>query len=105
MLIGGEGFRKGEGILIPLAIAASFELASVAFEPVLHSTERAGSALLARVVGMLVLLAAIPVLVGIGAAGIAWAVALGSATSYLALGGLAWHRLRADDFGAAAAAG
>lgn len=105
VLIGGEGFRKGEGILIPLAIAASFELASVAFEPVLHSTERAGSALLARVVGMLVLLAAIPMLVGIGAAGIAWAVALGSATSYLALGGLAWHRLRADDFGAAAAAG
>lgn len=103
-LIGGDGFRKGQVILVPLAIAASFELASVAFEPVLHSTERAGSALMARIAGMLVLLTGIASLAGAGAAGIAWAVALGSATSYLALGALAWHRLRADDLRTAAPA-
>lgn len=40
-LIGGEAFEGGVAILVPLALAASFDLASVAFEPVLHSLGQA----------------------------------------------------------------
>ena len=47
-LLGGDEFARGASILIPLAIAASFDLASVAFEPVLHSTGLARYALVAR---------------------------------------------------------
>ena len=88
-LLGGDAFSGGGKLLIPLAVAASFDLASVAFEPVLHSTGLARFALAARAMAVTVLVIAGALLVPHGAQGIAWAVAIGGAASYLALGGFA----------------
>lgn len=92
-LIGGEDFERGASILLPLALAASFEMASVAFEPLLHSTERAGSALLARMFGIGVVGLGIVVSIGADAEGVAWAVAAGSVATYAALGSIAASQL------------
>jgi len=92
-LIGGADFERGAGILVPLAIAASFDLASVAFEPVLHSTGRARYALFARLAAVGTLGTAILLLYGYGAEGVAWAVAIAGAVSYLAMGGWALRTL------------
>lgn len=106
VLIGGAPFAAAYVILLPLTAAACFELASVAFEPVLHSTGRARQALAGRLLG-----------VGAMIAGIAWlahyqdsvliasAVAFGTAMTYLALGWLAWRALRAAKVAAKAATG
>lgn len=93
--LGGEEFRGGTSILIPLAVAASLELASVAFEPVLHATSRAGHALLARIVTLGVLVIAILASYQSGASAIAWAVAAASAAGYLMTGLLTYHALHA----------
>ncbi|MDE8653747.1 lipopolysaccharide biosynthesis protein [Novosphingobium sp. H3SJ31-1] len=85
-LIGGDDFEQGAAILVPLAVAASFDLASVAFEPVLHSTGRARHALIARLLAVSALAAGIFALQGFGTIGIAWAVSIGGAVSYLAMG-------------------
>lgn len=95
-LVGGRDFERGGAILVPLTIAASFELASVAFEPVLHTAGRAGDALAARLVGVAALAASILALVGHGAVGIAWAAALGAGGSYVALGLMAFAALRRE---------
>lgn len=92
-LIGGTAYEKGAAILIPLALAGSFELASVVFEPVLHSTNAAGRALLARISGVIVMLAGVALLSQSGAQGIAWAVACGSLATYLTLGFLAFRQI------------
>lgn len=92
-LIGGEAFAGGAVVLVPLAIAGSFELASVAFEPVLHSTGRARYALLARLFGVVVLGVAMYFLIGLDADGIAWSVAVGGAANYVGLGLLALRTL------------
>ena len=84
--LGGDEFANGAAILIPLAIAASFDLASVAFEPVLHSTGLARHALLARALALVALGGALVAFVGFEAEGIAWAVAVGGAVGYLAMG-------------------
>jgi O-antigen/teichoic acid export membrane protein len=106
-LIGGEAFEGGAAILVPLAIAASFDLASVAFEPVLHSTGRARLSLIARLFGVAALFAGLALFLPIGpgdnpwavapggeVTGAAWAVALGGAVSYLAMGIMAWRTLQ-----------
>lgn len=93
-LIGGEAFEGAAVILVPLAIAASFDLASVAFEPVLHSTGRARLSLMARLLGVAGLGVGLYFLIGIGPSGAAWAVALGGAVSYLAMGLMAYATLR-----------
>ena len=93
-LLGGDAFRGGATLLVPLAIAASFELAAVAFEPVLHATGHPHYSLAARVVA--VVAAAIALVVWVqpyGVHGIAWAVALGGAVGYLALGALTRYTL------------
>ena len=92
-LLGGDEFARGATILIPLAIAASFDLASVAFEPVLHSTGLARYALIARAIAVVAMAVAMVFLVPYGAPGIAWAVAVGGVVSFLALGGFARHTL------------
>ena len=92
-LLGGDEFARGADILIPLAIAASFDLASVAFEPVLHSTGLARYALAARALAVAALGVAMVYLVQYAAPGIAWAVAVGGVVSFLALGGFARHTL------------
>jgi O-antigen/teichoic acid export membrane protein len=93
-LIAGPDFEQGATILVPLAIAASFDLASVAFEPVLHSTGRARLALLARLLAVVGLGAGLYMFIPLGPAGAAWAVALGGAVSYLAMGLMAWRTLQ-----------
>ena len=93
-LVGGDGFGGGGKLLIPLALAASFDLASVAFEPVLHSTGLARYALVSRALAVIALGAALVALEAHGSQGIAWAVAVGGAVSYLALGGFARATIR-----------
>jgi O-antigen/teichoic acid export membrane protein len=93
-LLGGDAFRGGATLLVPLAIAASFELAAVAFEPVLHATGHPHYSLAARIVAVVAASIALAVWVGAyGAHGIAWAVALGGAVGYLALGALTRYTL------------
>lgn len=88
-LLGGSDFTGGGKLLIPLAVAASFDLASVAFEPVLHSTGHARYALVARTLAVATLIVAMSALVAFGAQGVAWSVTLAGAVTYVALGGFA----------------
>jgi len=99
-LIGGEAFEGGAAILVPLAVAASFDLASVAFEPVLHSTGKAQLSLTARLIALGVLGVALAVLVHIGPSGAAWAVTLEAAALYFTMGVMALftlQRMRGDE--------
>lgn len=96
-LIGGEDFEGGAAILVPLAVAASFELASVAFEPVLHSTGRARQSLIARLLAVVALGIGLYFFLPMGPSGAAWAVALGGAVTYIAMGLMAWSTLRNVD--------
>ncbi|MBB3990923.1 lipopolysaccharide biosynthesis protein [Croceicoccus naphthovorans] len=94
-LIAGESFGAAYVALVPLTIAASFELASVAFEPVLHSTNRARLALRAHFAivvatsAMLLLLAPT-----YGSSGAAWSVAIGGLVGYLVMGGMTLYAIR-----------
>ncbi|MEJ2407902.1 MAG: lipopolysaccharide biosynthesis protein [Novosphingobium sp.] len=95
-LIGGVDFERGAVILVPLAVASSFELASVAFEPVLHSSGVARYALFGKIVTVTVLSGAILVFKSMGEIGIAWSVATAGSAGYVALGIMALmtlHRL------------
>jgi O-antigen/teichoic acid export membrane protein len=93
-LIGGEDFERGAVVLVPLAIASSFELASVAFEPVLHSTGRVRLGLVARILAIIALCIGIAFLHEYGAVGVAWAVALAGSVGYVAMGAMAFSTLR-----------
>ena len=96
--IGGREFRVAYGILVLLTVAASFELASVAFEPVLHSTGRATHALIARLLGLVTLAIGAVSIFGTGKVErVAMAVALGAAVTYVALGLIAWRALKRLD--------
>ena len=97
-LIGGAEFRPAYTILIPLTVAACFDLASVAFEPVLHSTGRARLALVARLAGLGAMVAGIALFIGsAGAEQVALAVALGAAVIYFLMGLMALLALRKLD--------
>jgi len=94
-IIGGPDFRQGYAILVPLTVAACFDLASVAFEPVLHSTGRARYALAARFTGLVVTVAGIAFFIGDEAAsGVAVSVACGATTTYCVLGLMALRTLK-----------
>lgn len=93
-LIGGDAFEDGASILVPLAVGASFDLASVAFEPVLHSTGRARLSLIARVLAVIALGFGLYFFMPLGPSGAAWAVALGAGVSYVVMGLMAWQTLR-----------
>jgi len=93
-LIGGEAFEGGVAILVPLAVAASFDLASVPFEPVLHSVGKAQLALAARVLALGMLALGMALFIHLGPSGAACAVALAAAVLYLTMGGLALKTLR-----------
>lgn len=96
-LVGGSGFEEGAIILVPLALAASFDLASVAFEPVLHSTGRARYALLGRVLAVTMLGIVVLALWDRGAEGIAWAVTAAGAVGYVSLGLMSLFTLQRMD--------
>ena len=94
-LIGGPEFGPAYPILVPLTVAACFELASVAFEPVLHSTGRARHALVARLAGLATIVTGIAFVIGSEAAAeIALAVAAGGAVTYCVLGLMALRTLK-----------
>ena len=94
-LLGGEQFAAGKPILIALVVGASFELASVAFEPTLDSTGRAYLSLASRVLAVAATAGGISAFVPAGGAeGVAWGVALGGAVHYLAVGAMAWVVMR-----------
>ena len=94
--IGGEDFDAAYVVLIPLTFAASMELASVAFEPVLHSMGRARSALVGRLLGFLALAATIAWFAGQETAlTVGLAVAVGSFVTFVALGAMAFLALSA----------
>jgi O-antigen/teichoic acid export membrane protein len=93
-LLGGDAFEGGGTLLVPLAIGASFDLAAVAFEPVLHATGHPHYSLTARCLAVLAAGIALVLWVhAYGLYGIAWAVALGGAVGYVALGALARYTL------------
>lgn len=58
-LISGPRFKTSAPILVPLVIAASMEIASVVYEPVLHSVNKAHYLLMTRVVSISLLIVAI----------------------------------------------
>ncbi|MBX7526919.1 lipopolysaccharide biosynthesis protein [Qipengyuania vesicularis] len=94
-LLGGEDFRNGYTILLPLVIVSSIELAGVAFEPVLHATGRARLSLLSRFVTVAVAAVAIGFLVhGYAEQGIAWSLVIGAGVGNIVMGMLAYLSLR-----------
>ncbi|GGY99234.1 lipopolysaccharide biosynthesis protein [Novosphingobium colocasiae] len=93
-LIGGDGFGNGAAVLVPLTIAASFDLASLAFEPVLHSTGHARLSLAARIAAVVVLGIGLFALAGHGATGAAWAVMISGLVCYVMMGAMALWALR-----------
>ncbi|MGX7896293.1 lipopolysaccharide biosynthesis protein [Tsuneonella sp. HG222] len=94
-IIGGANFQAAYVILIPLTVAASLELASVAFEPVLHSTGQVHRALIGRMIGVAVMTLAIALSAGSDDPSlIGWHVALGAVAMTAALGLMTWGALR-----------
>ncbi|RVQ69021.1 lipopolysaccharide biosynthesis protein [Croceicoccus ponticola] len=97
-LLGGEEFRSGYHVLIPLTVAACFELAGVAFEPVLHSTGRARLSLFAHLCAVVAAMTGLLLFVGpYQGEGAAWGVALGGAVGYIVMGLMAVITLRMID--------
>lgn len=94
-LLGGEEFRNGYTILLPLVIVSSIELAGVAFEPVLHATGRARMSLVARFVTVATAAIAILFLAQHYAEqGIAWSLVIGALVGYFVMGMMAIVTLR-----------
>lgn len=85
LLIGGEDYVRGAAILIPLAIGASFELASVTYEPLLYSTGHAIYPFLIRALSLGVLTVGILSLVHLGPIGVGIAVACGLAILWVTM--------------------
>ena len=84
-IIGGADFERGAPIMMPLAIAVGLELASVAYEPVMHAAGHPFLVLAARLCGIVALGVAMTLLITQGIVATAWAVAIGGTVSYLAL--------------------
>lgn len=93
-IVGGDAFESGAAVLLPLAIGASFELASVSYEPMFYATGHAGYPLLVRSIGVFAIAGAILLLVSAGPVGIGWAVCFGMAMAYALMSLLAWIVLR-----------
>lgn len=93
-LIGGEAFVRGEPILVPLAIAASFALAAVGFEPMVLSSGHASYAVIARSISVLVIGSGIFLFATLGPVSVGWVVAAGMAVFYVVMGGMAYRAMR-----------
>lgn len=93
-LIGGEDYTKGAAVLLPLAVGAAFELASVSYEPMLYSTGHAAYALRVRLLALAVLAGGIILFVSSGPVGVGWAVALAMSVFYVAMSATVWVVLR-----------
>ena len=93
-LIAGAAFASGAVILVPLVIAASFELAAVAYEPVLHSFGKPHYQLYVRSAAALTLTLLVFSFLVQSSLGVAWVVVLTQALEYLLLSALVWTVLR-----------
>lgn len=93
-LIGGRAYQAGAVILVPLVAAASFELASVAYEPMLYATGHARRPLVIRFISVVVLVIGGLFLSPIGPIGIALAVAGGMAVFWLMMSVTVWRVMR-----------
>lgn len=93
-IIGGEDFVRGASILVPLAMAASFALAAVGFEPMVLSTGHASYTVIARSVSVIVIGAGIVLLATYGPVGVGWSVAVGMAVFYVVMGAMAYLAMR-----------
>ena len=96
-LIGGSEFARAGAVLVPLAVAASIDLAGVSYESVLHSTGRTAWPLYARLLAIVALGVGITLFAGIGSVGVGWAVALATAAGYLVTSGMVAFALRRMD--------
>jgi O-antigen/teichoic acid export membrane protein len=88
--IGGEDFAAGHAVLLPLAIAASIELAAVAYEPVLHAAGRAALPLVAKLCAILAVVGAGAILIDSGSTGVAWSVSIGYLVYFLIITPMTW---------------
>ncbi|WP_246450023.1 lipopolysaccharide biosynthesis protein [Qipengyuania soli] len=93
-LIGGDAYTRGAVILIPLAVAASFELASVTYEPMLYSTGHAQYPLAIRLIAVSVLGIGILALSPMGPIGVGIAVACGMAVLWMLMSATVWRVMR-----------
>ena len=93
-LIGGEDFARGGPVLIPLVLAASLELASVSYEPVLHAHGKAHYQLFARLFTLAAMALLILWLVSGGPVWVGWAVALGMVAGYIVNSLMVWWVIR-----------
>lgn len=86
-IVGGSDFKYGRTVLMWLAAAGCVDLATVSFEPVLMAAHRAGTALAARCVAAVALVAATLVLLQrYGTAGAGMGMMAGSVTAAALLG-------------------
>lgn len=93
-LIAGAAFASGAVILVPLVIAASFELAAVAYEPVLHAFGKPHYQFYVRLAAAIVLTALVFSLLVESSVGVAWAVVATQAFEFAALSLLVFAVLR-----------
>lgn len=100
-LIGGEDFARGGPVLIPLVLAASLELASVSYEPVLHAYGKAHYQLFVRIFTLAAMTALILWLVGGGPVWVGWAVAFGMIAGYVVNSLVVWWVIRQPPIGEA----
>jgi len=95
LLVGGSDFRYGRTVMLWLAAAGCVDLATVSFEPVLMAAHRAGTALLARVVSAVALIASsLYLLPRQGTAGAGMGVMVGSLVAAVLLGWAVIHYVR-----------
>jgi O-antigen/teichoic acid export membrane protein len=103
ILVGGKDFLHGRASMIWLAAAGCVDLATVSFEPVLMAVHRAGTALAARIVAAVVLIAtSLYLLPRQGTSGAAMGVMAGSVVAAVLLGWAVVHYVRAHRPGAVA---
>ena len=86
-LVGGESFGAAYGILLWLAGAACIEIAAASFEPILLTVHRAGTAMIARALAVLLQFAVMAALLpSFGAIGAAMSVCAGALCAAFFLG-------------------
>ncbi|MGB7374498.1 lipopolysaccharide biosynthesis protein [Pontixanthobacter sp.] len=97
VLIAGEAFSSGGIILVPLVIAGSLELASVAYEPALHSLGKAHYQLWVRLVAAAALIGTVLMIADTQSLAVAWSVTAVQALEYLLLSALIFGLLKRLD--------
>ncbi len=85
VLIAGDEFSAGGVVLVPLVLAASFELASVSYESVLHSVGKPHYQLFTRIAVLLAMAGLVFGLPHTNSLGLGWSVAAAHALEYVVM--------------------